>query len=82
MKTYDEVNGELVEIDPGSGGTFEIREGKRIRTSKPAESHPDGDRARNADGEPVDQAPTETAPALTPPGRAPWDPAPDNKKGD
>ncbi len=79
MKTYDEIDGSLVEIDPGSGGSFEIRDGKRIRVKEPGKPHKDGDRARHPDGEPVDKPQTteDIEPALPAPGAAPWD----DKKG-
>jgi len=70
MKSYDEVNGKLVEIPPGEGGSYEVREvdGEqvRVRTFKRGEPHAEGECARHADGEPVLQPPEEGAPALTP----------------
>jgi hypothetical protein len=51
----------------GEGGTFEVRDGKRILVTPPTQPHPDGDRARNADGKPVDETPAaaEAAPPAT-----------------
>lgn len=74
MKTYEIVDGREVEIDPGSGGSFEIREGKRIRVSEHKGVHPDGERPRNADGTPVDKPIEKSEPALPKAARAPWEP--------
>ncbi len=41
----------------GQGGTYEVREGKRVLVTPPTQSHPEGDRARDADGKPIDEAP-------------------------
>jgi len=41
----------------GEGGTFEIRNGERVQTAAPGKPHPNGDRARDADGKPVDLPP-------------------------
>ena len=50
----------------GVGGSYEIRDGKRVRLDTPQTDHPDGPRARDADGNPHDR-PEETAPALVAP---------------
>lgn len=41
----------------GEGGSFEIRNGERVQTAAPSKPHPKGDRARDADGKPVDLPP-------------------------
>ncbi len=41
----------------GEGGSFEIRNGERVQVSAPGKPHPEGDRARDADGKPVDLPP-------------------------
>lgn len=57
----------------GEGGSFEMRNGERVQTAEPSAPHPDGDRARDADGKPVDpKAPDPTENALPKPGPAPW----------
>jgi hypothetical protein len=45
----------------GEGGTFEIKDGERVLVTPPTKPHPEGDRARGADGKPVDQAPAVAA---------------------
>jgi hypothetical protein len=52
----------------GQGGSYEVRDGKRVLVEPPTADHPDGNRARDADGTPHDQ-PDETAPALPVPGQ-------------
>lgn len=54
----------------GQGGTYEVRNGKRVRVDKPQE-HPAGGGARNAKGDPVDE-PHGKEPALPEPQPAPW----------
>jgi hypothetical protein len=49
----------------GVGGSFEIRDGKRVRVHETVD-HPEGNRARDADGKALDQ-PLENAPALVAP---------------
>ena len=39
--------------DQAGGGRFEIRDGKRVRVEEPTKDHPEGNRAREADGMPV-----------------------------
>lgn len=56
----------------GQGGSFQIRDGKRVRIDEEQQRHPGGDRPRDADGNALDR-PAEVAPALVPP---PADPAP------
>lgn len=74
MKTYEVVDGREVEIDPGSGGSYEIRDGKRIRVSEHKSAHAEGDRPRNADGSPVERPIEGSEPALPKAARAPWEP--------
>ncbi len=92
MKT-DEVNnphgydvgpkGELIPLESGAGGTFEIRDGKRIRVSKPGEPHKEGDRARHADETPADKgSQTAAEPALTAPPASPFAAASETAKGE
>ncbi len=47
----------------GEGGTYEVREGKRVQVTPPTQPHADGDRARNADGKPIDEAQVSPDPA-------------------
>jgi hypothetical protein len=56
----------------GQGGTFEVRNGERVRSSEPQKVHKDGDRARDADGKPVDKLLDQVEPALPKPQPAPW----------
>ncbi len=82
----------------GQGGTFVVnKQGERERAKdadgreiKPGEPHPDGDRARDANGKPFDEqleakAPAIPAPAATPPWAgepAPAPAAPESDSGD
>ena len=36
------------------GGSFQIVDGKRVRIDEELKHHPDGDRARDSDGNPAD----------------------------
>lgn len=36
----------------GQGGRYEIRDGKRVRVEEPTKDHPEGNRARDAQGKP------------------------------
>lgn len=57
----------------GQGGNFEIKNGVRVQTAKPSAPHPDGDRARDADGKPVDPPPPDPSESALPqPAPAPW----------
>jgi hypothetical protein len=38
---------------PREGGTYEIRDGKRVLVTPATKDHPEGNRAREADGTPV-----------------------------
>lgn len=57
----------------GQGGTFEVRNGERVRVGKEQETHKDGDRARDADGKPIDKPLEGAQPALPKPQPAPWE---------
>ena len=37
----------------GEGGTFEVRDGKRVLVTPPSKPHKDGDQPRDADGRPI-----------------------------
>ena len=37
----------------GEGGTFEVRDGKRVRVSPPSQPHPEGDQPRDEHGRPI-----------------------------
>jgi len=52
----------------GVGGSYEVRDGKRVRVDEPQQHHPDGDRARDPDGNALDQ-PEAIAPALPVPAQ-------------
>jgi len=56
----------------GQGGTFKVNSrGERERVGEEVKPHPDGDRARDADGKPFDTLEA-TTPALPKPGTPPW----------
>lgn len=55
----------------GQGGSFEVRNGERVRVTDVPKPHKDGDRARDADGKPFDKEEA-TAPAIPKPGTPPW----------
>lgn len=60
----------------GLAGSFEIRDGKRVRTEEATREHPDGNRPRSADGKPLAgpdghlQPPVPPAPAPRQPARS------------
>lgn len=49
----------------GVGGSYEIRDGKRVQVEAPTKDHPEGNRPRDSEGRPLDVAP-EPAPAAPP----------------
>lgn len=54
--------------ESGAGGTFEVDADGNVRLVQPPTArHEDGDCARDAEGNPVEQAVTKTEPALPPP---------------
>lgn len=60
----------------GEGGSFEVDKatGKRKRVGeKFNEHHPEGDRARDASGKPIDAQPIAPQPSFPAPAAAPWD---------
>ncbi len=48
----------------GQGGVYEVKDGKRVLIAPPTQPHPEGDRARSADGEPIERPPA--APEVQP----------------
>ena len=61
---------------PMVGGTYEMRDGKRVLVTPPTQDHPEGNRPREADGTPIAGADERTfnreapaAEAATPRGR-------------
>lgn len=50
----------------GMGGSYVIEDGKRVLVGAPTRDHPEGNRARDADGNALDQ-PEPVAPAFAPP---------------
>lgn len=56
----------------GEGGRYELRDGERVRVDEPQKHHPEGDRARDERGRPVDLPLDRVEPALPAPLRAPW----------
>jgi len=40
----------------GEGGSYEVRDGKRVRVVEATKDHPEGNRARDADGRPLGAA--------------------------
>lgn len=76
----------------GQGGTFEVRGGRRVLVTPPTQDHPEGNRAREADGTPINlpapaaQGPTADAEAAAAGGATADSSRPravrgDNKKG-
>jgi hypothetical protein len=39
----------------GQGGAYIVRDGKRVRVEDPTKDHPDGNRARDKDGNPIEE---------------------------
>jgi hypothetical protein len=56
----------------GQGGTFQVKNGERVRVADAPKPHPEGDRARDEHGKPFDEKQEATAPALPKPGTPPW----------
>ena len=62
--------------NPSVAGRYEMRDGKRVLVEEPTQDHPEGNRARTADGKPV------PAPALERKDDAPASPAANGKGAD
>lgn len=39
----------------GVGGAYVMKDGKRVRVSEPTRDHPEGNRARDKDGKPLEE---------------------------
>lgn len=50
----------------GMGGAYVMKDGKRVRVEEPTRDHPDGNRARDKDGKPLERAPEPEQPAPAP----------------
>lgn len=67
------MNAEMKDKFNGEGGTFTVNnKGVREQVETASDRHADGDRAREADGTPIDQPVQTVEPALPPPAPAPW----------
>jgi hypothetical protein len=45
----------------GEGGAYVMRDGQRVRVEEPTKDHPEGNRARDASGKPIDATPVLSA---------------------
>lgn len=50
----------------GQGGAYVVKDGKRVRVEEPTKDHPEGNRARDAEGRPLEVAPPPENPPTAP----------------
>lgn len=52
-RTKDEQSAVAADEFSGAGGTFEVRDGKRVQVTPPSQPHAEGDRPRDEHGRPI-----------------------------